>query len=401
MADKLRTLTIDDLPGFASIGEQWDDLCRGSACDNVFLTWDWVETWWEAFGATKQLALTAAYDGDELVGIAPLYRWRRDGQAHQRGLLLLGSGDSVSPDYLSFIMRRGHERAAAPALLGHALNRGPSPVLDLRDVPEDSPLVEWLMRDGGAGICCWTVGSWAECPYVLLPPRWQDYESSLSANMRYNLRRRTRRLLDQSGARLLRWHDTGDVPTGMEELARLHRARWSGRAEQYGFSDAGYVRFHGRVAERFAARGWLRLYGLEVDGRVIAAWYGYRYQGKLYYYQSGLDPEWERHSPGMVLKSLVIKDAIAEGVKELDLLKGAHSYKRAWADRSRRTLRVMIARPGARGRLLVAPVWWEQQKRRLTAMLPARSRAWLRKLRDRAQGGEDDVPLGHRAHNQL
>jgi len=395
MADTLRTLTIDDLPGFARIGERWDDLCRGSASDNVFLTWDWVETWWQAFGATKEPAAVAAYDGDELVGIAPLYRWRPDCRARQRGLLLLGSGDSVSPDYLSFIMRRGYERVAAPALLEHALKHGPAPVLDLRDVPEDSPLVEWLAEDGGAGICCWTAAAWAECPYVLLPARWEDYEGNLSSNMRYNLRRRTRRMLDQFGARLVRWHVAGDTRRGMDELARLHRARWSGRAERYGFSDAGYVEFHHRVAERFAARGWLRLFGLEVDGRVIAAWYGYRYGDKLYYYQSGFDPEWQRHSPGMVLKSLVIQDAIVEGTRELDLLKGGHSYKRAWADRSRRTLRVMIARPGARGRLLVAPVWWQEQKRRIKAMLPARTRAWLRKLRDRAQGGEDHVPSAH------
>jgi CelD/BcsL family acetyltransferase involved in cellulose biosynthesis len=171
----------------------------------------------------------------------------------------------------------------------------------------------------------------------------------------------------------------------------LHRLRWTGRAERFGFSDGGYLSFHHRIAERFAVRGWLRLYGLEVSGAVIAAWYGYRYSDVLYYYQSGFDPEWAAHSPGMVLKAAVIRDAIDEGVKELDLLKGAHPYKRSWADRSRRTVRLMVARPGVRGRLLVAPAWLEERKRHLKAALPAAARVWLSRLKDAGSRSEADA----------
>lgn len=379
MADGLRMLIIENASDFAELGEQWDDLCRDSAADNVFLTWDWVEAWWAAFGATKELAAVVAYHGDQLVGIAPLYRWRAN-SGDRRPLMLLGSGDSVSPDYLSFIVRRGHEASATPALIEHALGGVPSRALDLRDVPEDSLLISWLANNRMSGLCSWAACEWAECPYAPLPAQWEEYEGALSGNMRYNLRRRTRRLLRDLGAGVVRWHENGDTSRGMGELARLHRLRWSGRAEQFGFSAPAYVDFHGEIARRFLARGWLRLYGLEVDGGVIAAWYGYRYGDKLYYYQSGFDPEWQRHSPGMVLKSVVIKDAIAEGVRELDLLKGAHEYKRAWADHSRRTLRVMIAAPGTWGRLLVAPVWWADRKRRVKGMMAPRTRAWLGKL---------------------
>ena len=391
MANGLRMLIIENASDFAELGEQWDALCRDSAADNVFLTWDWVEAWWAAFGATKELAAVVAYDGDQLVGIAPLYRWRAGGPGRPGVLRLLGSGDSVSPDYLSFVTRRGYEVTATVALLEHALRPDGAAALDMSDVPEDAPLVQLLASRASARPWSWSRAQWAECPYAVLPQRWEDYERGLSANMRYNLRRRTRKLLEGTGARLLRWHETGPVHAGIEELGRLHRGRWAGRAERYGFSDAGYMSFHHRIAERFAARGWLRLYGLEVNGAVIAAWYGYRYGDKLYYYQSGFDPGWQAHSPGMVLQAQVIRDAIAEGAKELDLLKGAHSYKRSWANRSRRTVRLMVARPGLRGRMLVAPAWLEERKRRVKAALPAGARAWLSRSRETEKEREADA----------
>ena len=395
MAGELRTATVDEPRDFARLGEQWTSLCRDSDADNVFLSWDWVETWWEVFGPTKELAVATAHDGSNLVGVAPLYRWRAGGPGRPGVLRLLGSGDSVSPDYLSFVTRRGYEVPATVALLEHVLRPGGAKALDMSDTPEDAPLLRLLASNSGARQWSWSVAQCSECPYAVLPNRWEDYEGGLTRNMRSNLRRRTRKLMGELGARVLRWHATEQIDAGVAELARLHRLRWTGRAERYGFSDAGYLAFHRRIAERFAAHGWLRLYGLEVDGAVIAAWYGYRYGDVLYYYQSGFDPAWYAHSPGMVLKATVIREAIEEGVKELDLLKGAHPYKRSWADRSRRTVRLMIARPGVKGRLLVVPGWFDERKRRLKAALPGSVRMWLNRLRDTGSRAEADAHAAH------
>lgn len=395
MVSELRTAAVENHQDFARLGEQWGSLCRDSAVDNVFLSWDWVETWWEVFGSTKELAVATAYDGAELVGVAPLYRWRVGGPGRPGTLRLLGSGDSVSPDYLSFVVRRGYEAPATASLLQQALRAEGASTLDMSDVPEDAPLVQLLAGGASAVPWSWSVAQWAECPYAALPDRWEDYERGLSANMRSNLRRRTRKLMGEVGAHVLRWHAGEEIDAGVDDLARLHRLRWTGRAERYGFSDPGYLEFHHRIAKRFAARGWLRLYGLEVNGAVIAAWYGYRYGDVLYYYQSGFDPEWQAHSPGMVLKSMVIREAIEEGIRELDLLKGAHPYKRSWADRSRRTVRLMVARPGVRGRLLVAPGWFEERKRRLKAALPASARAYLSRLRHPGSRAEADAHAAH------
>jgi len=51
----------------------------------------------------------------------------------------------------------------------------------------------------------------------------------------------------------------------------------------------------------------------------------------------------------------------------------------------------MVARPGLRGRMLVAPAWLEERKRRVKAALPAGARAWLSRLRETEKGREADA----------
>jgi CelD/BcsL family acetyltransferase involved in cellulose biosynthesis len=49
--------------------------------------------------------------------------------------------------------------------------------------------------------------------------------------------------------------------------------------------------------------------------------------GRAYAYLSGLDPAWARFSPGSVLLLQLVEDAVAEGLLELDLLRGREPYK--------------------------------------------------------------------------
>ncbi len=47
-------------------------------------------------------------------------------------------------------------------------------------------------------------------------------------------------------------------------------------------------------------RRWLRLFVLRLDGVPVAALYGFLYQRVFYFYQSGYDPRYSKHSVGLV-----------------------------------------------------------------------------------------------------
>ena len=79
------------------------------------------------------------------------------------------------------------------------------------------------------------------------------------------------------------------------------------------------------------ARGWLRLWLLEVEGRPVAAWHGFRFGGADWYYQSGRDPRWEPYAVGAVLLARTIRDCVEAGGSRYLFLRGDEPYKRRFA----------------------------------------------------------------------
>src|SRR5712692_8540819 len=98
---------IEDVEAFRRLRTEWNDLLAASDADCVFLTWEWLFTWWKHFGAGLRLAILAVRDRGELVGIAPLALRRRLGFPV---LEFLGSG-LVGSDYVDVIVRRDRRTA--------------------------------------------------------------------------------------------------------------------------------------------------------------------------------------------------------------------------------------------------------------------------------------------------
>jgi CelD/BcsL family acetyltransferase involved in cellulose biosynthesis len=61
----------------------------------------------------------------------------------------------------------------------------------------------------------------------------------------------------------------------------------------------------------------------------------YAYRGEMSLFQSGFEPRLEKLRLGYVLVGWSIEQAIAEGMRVFDFLKGEYAYKRIWAADSR------------------------------------------------------------------
>ncbi|MBI3775670.1 MAG: GNAT family N-acetyltransferase, partial [Gammaproteobacteria bacterium] len=107
----------------------------------------------------------------------------------------------------------------------------------------------------------------------------------------------------------------------------------------------------------YFARGWLRLYCLEINQRLAAIYYCYRFRNEIFYFQSGFDPAYEAYSPGQALLGFAVEHAISEGNQVFDLLKGDHHYKSQWANSSRETTGIAVYRPTLAGHM--AKLRWQ------------------------------------------
>src|SRR5712691_10532369 len=63
MASDLRVETFTDVEALLGLEPIWDDLVERAQIDHPFLTHAWVRSWWEAFGAGKELRILAVFSG--------------------------------------------------------------------------------------------------------------------------------------------------------------------------------------------------------------------------------------------------------------------------------------------------------------------------------------------------
>jgi len=307
MDARLQTRPLRD---FEAARVPWQGL--GESAGNIFGTWEWGSTWWRHFGRDRRLRLTGCYRPDgALVGILPLYEAR---QIPVRLLRFIGHGpaDQLGP------VCAPSDRASVAEALGRVVESPRALLLAERLLPTE----EWAARLDAP------VVRREDSPRITLGAgRWDEFLASRSANFRQQVRRRERRLLRQHGLRY-RLSGPQSLETDFEALLSLHEARWE-QLESTSFSR--HRAFHREFAVSALRRGWLRLWLAEVGGRVVAAWYGFRFGGAEWYYQAGRDPRWEREAIGFVLLAHTVREALEDGVPEYRLLLGGEPYKARFA----------------------------------------------------------------------
>jgi CelD/BcsL family acetyltransferase involved in cellulose biosynthesis len=108
-----------------------------------------------------------------------------------------------------------------------------------------------------------------------------------------------------------------------------------------------------------------------LDGEIAAILYDYRYGEKIYYYQGGFDPSLYKYSLGLVLRAYVIQKAIRDGIKEIDLLKGAYEHKYKWTEYDRQTINLTIGKNNLRSKIFFVDSFRKpQMKAAIKKVLP-------------------------------
>src|SRR5262245_20813529 len=172
---------IRDTAGLLRLEGEWNELLAASSSDGVFLTFEWLSTWWKHFNGGRELHLITVRDEGRLVAIAPFVRcgWRMRPPRLVSALEFMGV-DHVTSEYLDVIIRAGEE-----ARVGNVLARALSDrklMLDLAQMQEGHRGVALLeSRLSGQG---WTAtrSTLGPCPFIPLTGRtWDGYLATLGS----------------------------------------------------------------------------------------------------------------------------------------------------------------------------------------------------------------------------
>jgi CelD/BcsL family acetyltransferase involved in cellulose biosynthesis len=363
--------TIGEASDFSALKQEWNELLQSSDSDGLFLTWEWLHTWWKHLAGDRQLFIVAVRCEGVLIALAPcclssasLAHW------HLLPVLeFLGSG-FVGSDYLDVIVRRGHEEAARQALA--SCLAGQRLVLNWTQLKRGGCLAAGVaagLVENGWGVVETLTNI---CPFIPLAGlSWESYLATLGAEHRYNFHRKWKRLNRDYSVSFEQVRAQAQCRESIDLLIAQHNLRWRDRGGSDAFHTSALVEFHREFSQIALERGWLRLYVLRLDGKPAACLYGFLYRQMFYFYQSGLDAAYDKYSAGLVTMGLAIKSAIGEGAEEYDLLHGNEAYKSHWSCDSRGLIRLEMYPPRALGWICRSSVEVERGARRIVRrMLP-------------------------------
>lgn len=334
---------IESKEEFLRLKDEWTVLLNKMDSPCIFLTWEWMYTWWDHYlSGDKSCHLFILLISDQnsnLVGILPAYlrtcsiipciQYKR--------MRFLGS-ETESPDYLDIIAEPSKTNFVLDDIFTYFKNcNGNVDYIEFTDISGESASLRLLTENSRKlNYCCREYIS-STCPYLKLPADYETFVTSLSSKFRFNLRRYTKILMEREGVIFNEVTGEIELQQMVNTLFLLHKKRWGKHLDKSTFYSNKRMEFHSRLAPVLYESSFLRLFYLRVGSDVIACLYCFDYRNRIYYYQSGFDPEWALKSAGIVLIGKSIDKCIHEQKVEFDFLRGKEEYKLRWTSETRHT----------------------------------------------------------------
>ena len=304
--------------GFTELKPSWNLLRERSYASTLFSTWEWLATWWSVY-QPGDLFIVAVYDASELIGIAPWYINQRN--------KICGIGCVDVTDYYDLIIREDRIADVMQCFCDVLIESSQLDGICLCNIPAASPTLRHLsnhLQKHQFAIHCDELDV---CPIITLPASWSEYLQQLDKKQRHEIRRKLRRAFG-AGVDINHYtvNETHDLAVEMDHFFALMAAS---DPEKAGFLEDPYnVDFFKRISRIAHDKGWLQLDFLKFNDQYVSAYFNFRFNNRLYVYNSGLSYESYGHlSPGIVLLSRVIENAIEEGMEAVDFLRGDEQYK--------------------------------------------------------------------------
>jgi CelD/BcsL family acetyltransferase involved in cellulose biosynthesis len=320
---------------------------------------DWLQPWWRHFCENRLLVRDEFYvhalrdERGALVALAPLMLTERPGNGplRCRSISFFGSDKNVT-EVRGLICAPEHEAAAVRALLAHLAQRrnewdwfvwsGVRANSEAHALLNETNDFEWRQET---------------LDYVLLlPTTWEEFRATRSRNIKESLRKCYNSLKRASHRFDLRVIESpAELSGALNRFFELHTLRATAPSlvrheDVFGTSRArNFLLDLARLPAEEAPQ--LRVFELEIAGRVVATRLGFLMGDELYLYFSGYDPAWSSFSVMTTTVAEAVKWAIERKVRVLNLSPGTDVSKTRWGALPIKTCAGVLLSPTRRSRL--------------------------------------------------
>ncbi|MCP4425891.1 MAG: GNAT family N-acetyltransferase [Chloroflexi bacterium] len=333
----MQTKLISGESAFDELAAEWDELAAQSMTNTPFQSLAYQRAWQRHLQPEGSQLTTIAIrqDSGKLTAVACLYIML-DGVIHFNGCV-------EETDYLDLICAAENAEAAWTAVL-NALCTPEYPhwtTLDLCNIPADSPTRTILPRLAQKHNLAFHETIHEVCPIIALPATFDDYLNSLDSKQRREVRRKLRRAAGADVAITSVGHEDNVAEAVNDFLELLQKSTYEKRDW---LNDDRRAVFHDTAKAALEART-LQLLFAEVEGQKAAALFNFDYDGRIWVYNSGLDPAaFGPLSLGVVLTAKAIEKAIEDGRTHFDFLRGNETYKYRFGAKDTEIYRLQASR---------------------------------------------------------
>jgi len=342
-----------------ALGPEWEEIDRAQWPRTPFTSPAWNLLWWRhyeerRFAVRDEFCAHVVRGADgRLIAVAPLVLTRRPGVGARavRTLHFFGSDHNVT-EIRGLVCRPGEEKEALGALLDHFLSRPRQwDWFHVHGLPGEDASI-WRDLPGGPSI---RDDRMVPDYYLELPDSWEALRARLGRNVKESLRKCYNSLRRDGHAFVFRVRqDPRDVREAIDRFLVLHAARArfaTGSRHGDVFNSERSQWFLHDYGARLAEAGALRVFQLEIGGRVVATRVGFLAGDHLYLYFSGFEESWGRYSVMTTVLAEAIKWSIENGVRVVNLSTGSDVSKLRWSPRSASFRDGVLVSPTARGAL--------------------------------------------------
>jgi CelD/BcsL family acetyltransferase involved in cellulose biosynthesis len=315
----LRARCQEDWPTDTGFVAAWNRLHAAVPTATTFHTYPWQCAVFETLCKPGRLRLITVWSNtNDLVAVFPM-SMRDDG-------LLETLGPAVS-DYLEPLIDPAHETQVWPLLLKlfSKLRSERRRNVTLHNIRDDAACRKVLAGLAPAEGFAFEEKRVEQTPVLSLPPSWDDFLAALDPHERKETRRKINKAQTKGNARLVRCSaDPAQINAALAHTFALMEQSPGDKGDAVRKTIRPLLE---KAAPALIQSGHLLLTTLYVNDEPAAVTLECPYPSGPQLYNCGFEAAKKEWSPGVVLTSLIIKEAIENGAKEFDLLRGQEAYK--------------------------------------------------------------------------
>ncbi len=298
----------------------WSKLIEESVTATFFQTKEWLQLWMKYWGKDGKAVVYAVFDNDELVGIAPFQITDK--------INILGAPDSTIDGSLSdfgdIIAKISYEKIVWQEILAKlktstsakasADKQNSKLKIELNYIREESPSFQILKDLGGKA------EEMEVSPCIDLPKTWDEYLSTLDRHDRHEIRRKMRKAMDEGVIKVC-----DEIYT--ENINDFFQLMVASDENKRNFLSENMKKFLSEMIILLGPKKLLNFCFLRYNNENIASTLFMYQKNDVLLYNSGFDPKYSFLSPGLILNVYAIKEAIEDGKRRFDFLRGGEKYK--------------------------------------------------------------------------